>query len=202
MTDSFNAAEYHRQLDLDEEEKKARIEERLQHIKLSNRGLTFVPQFVMQVQNIRSIDLGYNKLTVMPSDLTIHCEKTLKSLVIWNNFLVSLPPEIVRCTNLTELKLGNNHLPNLPENLGRLTTLNKLDVSGNRIAALPSTLSHLVDLTLLNISRNSLQVPLSTALPNVSVIAIAAERLYPDSQSRHPLRLLLLMKRMQIPRLP
>jgi hypothetical protein len=53
MTDSFNAAEYHRQLDLDEEEKKARIEERLQHIKLSNRGLTFVPQFVLQVKNIR-----------------------------------------------------------------------------------------------------------------------------------------------------
>mmetsp|Transcript_27725 Transcript_27725/g.54201 ORF Transcript_27725/g.54201 Transcript_27725/m.54201 type:complete len:379 (+) Transcript_27725:54-1190(+) len=152
----FLPEEYLAQLDADEAEKKRRIQERLKHIKLSNRGMNRVPKFVLEVEDVQSIDLGYNKLTVLPSNLTLSCFATLKSLVLWNNLLVSLPPEIVRCTNLTDLKLGNNHLPNLPEHLGRLTSLNKLDVSGNRIAIVPSTLSHLVDLTLLNFSRNSL----------------------------------------------
>mmetsp|Transcript_4878 Transcript_4878/g.11665 ORF Transcript_4878/g.11665 Transcript_4878/m.11665 type:complete len:378 (+) Transcript_4878:394-1527(+) len=154
----FLPEEYLAQLDEDEAEKKRRIQERLKHIKLANRGLTFVPQFVLEVSDVKSIDLGYNKITVLPSDLTLSCFHTLKSLVLWNNLLVSLPPEIVRCTNLTDLKLGNNHLPNLPEHLGRLTSLNKLDVSGNRITIVPSTLSHLVDLSLLDFSRNSLSM--------------------------------------------
>ena len=153
----FLPEKYLKQLDDDEAEKIARIEDRLKYIKLASGGLSQVPRFVMQVEGIKSLDLGYNKLTVLPSDLTLHCAQTLKALVLWNNLLVSLPPEIVRCTNLTDLKVGNNHLPNLPENLGRLTSLNKLDVSGNRIVVVPSTLSHLVDLTILNFSRNSLQ---------------------------------------------
>lgn len=230
----FLPEEYLKQLDEDEAEKKKRVEESLKHIKLSNRGFSFVPQFVMQVEGIRSrsllrsnhglrfvfvfplfchadticeddmwhlqtrfparsvsprcrsIDLGYNKLTVIPSDLTLHCEGTIQSLVLWNNYLVSLPPEIARCTKLTDLKLGNNHLPNLPEHIGRLTALNKLDVSGNRIASVPSSLSHLVDLKLLNFSRNSLQVRPALRRPRICLPNLAEPSTLQAAQTRIP----------------
>lgn len=56
---------------------------------------------------LKSIDLGYNKLTVLPADLTSRYKDSLKTLILWNNLLVALPPDIGQCTSLTDLKVRN-----------------------------------------------------------------------------------------------
>mmetsp|Transcript_19219 Transcript_19219/g.47141 ORF Transcript_19219/g.47141 Transcript_19219/m.47141 type:complete len:382 (+) Transcript_19219:141-1286(+) len=168
------------ELDVEEEMTNLLIREKMLHFKLSNRGLRSVPAVVMATPGLKSIDLGFNKLTVLPGDLIIKFAPTLRSLTLWNNLLVALPPEIVLCTNLTELKVGNNHIPILPEKLGSMQSLLKFDASGNRITELPRTLSHLQELTLLDLSRNKLPACEDDnlwTLTNVTKLSIAGNLL-------------------------
>ncbi|MBL7188608.1 MAG: leucine-rich repeat domain-containing protein [Phycisphaerae bacterium] len=70
--------------------------------------------------------------------------------------LTSLPPEIGRLTNLTELFLDNNQLTSVPAELGQLTHLTQLWLSGNQLTSVPVELGLLTDLRELYLDNNKL----------------------------------------------
>ena len=76
---------------------------------LSYNGLTSLPSEIGKLKNLTRLDLSYNDLTSLPSE--IGQLKNLTELYLHNNYLTSLPPEIGQLQNLTELRLYDNELP-------------------------------------------------------------------------------------------
>lgn len=81
----------------------------------------------------------------------------LKSLYLNDNKLTSLPPEIGQLRELTYLRLDDNELTSLPPELGQLTNLTKIVASGNRLETLPPELGELPALAELFLEDNRLR---------------------------------------------
>jgi Leucine-rich repeat (LRR) protein len=58
--------------------------------------------------------------------------------------LVTLPPEIVKLTALTELYLWNNKLRTLPPEISKLSALTCLNLATNQLSALPPEIRKLL----------------------------------------------------------
>lgn len=130
---------------------------------------------------------------MLPRDL---CFLPLEVLLVSNNRLVSLPEELGRMENLTELDASCNQITHLPARMSDLKNLRSLslrnnqlvylpreltclqlvflDVSCNRISALPIELRLMKSLVDLELSNNPLTSPpasVSISLPkNIIVI--------------------------------
>jgi RhoGEF domain len=98
---------------------------------------------------------------------------TLLALDISANFLTSLPPALVACTNLEELNIGSNPLRAIPTWLGALVSLRVLIVDSTGIVSLPTSLSGLVQLHTLSIRWNRMY-----SLPSWLCLLPALEALY------------------------
>ena len=81
------------------------------------------------------LDLSGLGLRVLPNALIQLTE--LQSLNLSNNRLTSLPNSFGRLTQLQWLDLHNNMLTALPHLLGRLTQLQTLDLSNNELESPP-----------------------------------------------------------------
>jgi internalin A len=93
-----------------------------------------------------------NQLTSLPP--AIVKLTNLARLYLMRNRLASLPREIADLTNLTELYLEENRLTSLPPEIGKLTNLADLDLSGNQLTSLPPEIGKLTNLTQLGLHGN------------------------------------------------
>ena len=92
---------------------------RVVKIKLTEERLTgAVPAVIGRLSALRTLDLGYNKLT-------------------------SLPAEIGQLTSLTVLYLSCNKLTSLPAEIGQLTSLKGLSLVENQLTTLPARIREL-----------------------------------------------------------
>jgi Leucine-rich repeat (LRR) protein len=103
---------------------------KLREITLSNLMIRTFPEWVMELPNLKYLDLSYNKLESIPSDWS-----ALKSLRILN--------------------LGNNSLKKLPKDLKLPDTIEELDLSENQLSVIPSTLADLPKLEKLKLGIQS-----------------------------------------------
>lgn len=98
---------------------------------LSNKGLTKLPSYVLQMTILEKLDLSHNKLTgALPAE--IRHLSNLKVLDISNNLMTGIPAEIGQLSNLRILNLSNNQFTGLPYELGNLKQLETLYLSGNQ----------------------------------------------------------------------
>ena len=103
---------------------------RVVKIKLTEERLTgAVPAVIGRLSALRTLDLGYNKLT-------------------------SLPAEIGQLTSLTVLYLSCNKLTSLPAEIGQLTSLKGLSLVENQLTSLPAEIGQLTSLKLLHLDKN------------------------------------------------
>jgi len=107
-----------------------------------------------KLANLTYLILSDNQLTRLPPE--IGQLQALTSLDLSDNQLASLPPEIGQLQALTLLNLSDNHLASLPPEIGQLQALTSLTLSGNQLASLPPEIGQLQALTLLNLSGNQL----------------------------------------------
>ncbi len=116
--------------------------------------LTEMPEVLVQLTQLQSLDLNYNQLTALPEWLGNLTQ--LQSLRLGGNQLMALPEWLGNLTQLRLLNLGGNQLMALPEWLGNLTQLRSLYLSDNPLMALPEWLGNLTQLHELNLGGNQL----------------------------------------------
>ncbi|CAO3656423.1 unnamed protein product [Mucor hiemalis] len=118
--------------------------------------LVQLPDTLSEMSCLQELDVSYNQLTSLPTNLEI---PSLLSLNISHNQLDFVPKSIARCHQLKSLNVSKNHLTSLPADLVNLRNLELFDISENLLCILPAEiLERMQDATLL-ITGNPLTRP-------------------------------------------
>ena len=162
-------------LDKELAKKKNRKKEK---IDLKGRGLTGLPATIGGL-HCKELILCENDLTVLPPE--IGKLDTVEILDANNNRLNSLPEEIGDLKTLTQLYLAHNKLFFMPltPKLGQLCNLQLLVLSDNKLDELPRELSQCSALTSLDLSENALKTlpPEFGRLENMTTLNLANNQL-------------------------
>jgi len=129
---------------------------------LSARGLTEIPEAVLNLSELRTLQLRNNQINKIPE--VISNLKNLTILGLNNNHIEEIPESLLCLTSLEKLHLRNNRIKNLPSKITNLTNLKLtvLDISGNQITEIPEIFERLPKLRELDLRRNPL--PISTKI--------------------------------------
>ncbi|XP_057317912.1 chaoptin-like [Microplitis mediator] len=111
-----------------------------------------------RLNNLTSIDLGYNNITVLPSD-TFSRIPNLKTLYLRGNYLATLYPGTFALEHLETLNLQDNRLVTLRKQTFHGTPfLQQLDLSRNSLSQLSTEqFRNLRNLRILNLSGNHIR---------------------------------------------
>ncbi|MCA8830649.1 leucine-rich repeat-containing protein kinase family protein [Hymenobacter pini] len=146
----------------------------LEILNLTGNALRELPADLPRLRKLRILFCSENQFTEVPAVLgqclelemigfkanqihTLHGEALpprLRWLILTDNQLKSLPPEIGRCQQLQKLMLAGNQLRELPRELGQCQNLELLRLSANRLPGLPDWLLQLPRLTWLAYAGN------------------------------------------------
>ncbi len=119
---------------------------------------------ISSTNRIYSLDFtGLNLVRLMPE---IGSLTALKSLVLRNNILDSLPSEIWNLTSLVTLDIAGNRIQNLTGKISQLKNLLYLGLSRNGLSTLPTEIFGLEQLEVLTISGNRIST-LSDTISNL-----------------------------------
>jgi internalin A len=121
---------------------------------LLGNKLTEFPDVVLQLTNLKILDLSKNQITVIPE--AIGQLFNLTQLDLNSNQITSIPEAIGQLSNLTELDLNNNQISEIPKAIGQLSNLTQLDLRINQISEIPEAIAQLSNLTQLYFSENQI----------------------------------------------
>lgn len=157
----------------------------LEILDLSGNALTTLPEDLPRLHKLRVIFCSGNPFTELPAVLG-QCPQLdmvgfkscriasvpgaalperLRWLILTDNAVAELPPEIGRCTRLQKLMLAGNRLTALPGELAECRNLELLRIAANRLTQLPDWLFSLPRLSWLAYAGN----PFCENLPSVAV---------------------------------
>ena len=145
----------------------------LTELNLWNRGLTEIPDSIVNLTNLRILYLSNNQLTSLPD--SIGNLTNLIFLDLHYNQLTSLHDSIGNLTNLRKLNLSNNQLRSLQDSIGNLTNLTELDLSYNPLKSLPDSIGNLTNLERLNLDYNDQLTSLPDSIENLENTEISRE---------------------------
>lgn len=110
------------------------VDNSVQSLDLSDRGLSSVPSYVFKMTDLTSLDVSGNTLSgALPGE--IRFLQHLQTLDASENVMTGVPAEIGQLSELRYLDLSNNDLTGLPNELGNLSLLLRLDLRGNAVSA-------------------------------------------------------------------
>ncbi|NXD38511.1 LRCH3 protein, partial [Copsychus sechellarum] len=112
----------------------------LETLNLYQNCIRFIPEAVLNLQSLTFLNISRNQLSTLPVHL---CSLPLKVLIASNNKLVSIPEEIGRLRQLTELDVSCNEIQTIPPQIGNLESLRDLNVRRNNLVRLPEELAEL-----------------------------------------------------------
>eukprot|EP00833_Pecoramyces_ruminatium_P011207 jgi/Orpsp1_1/1185239/evm.model.c7180000092890.1 len=113
-----------------------------------------IPDSILKLENLKSLQLLRNGLTSFPDE--IGSLSSVENLVINYNDFVSISEKIGELKNLKQLNLSSNKIESLPEEIGNLENLKELDLQYNNIEKIPNSIGNLKNLEILNISENKI----------------------------------------------
>jgi hypothetical protein len=131
----------------------------LETLDLSNCQLLAVPSKVLNLKQLKRLDLSQNKLRRLPADLCVALSH-MEMLDLSKNQLEYIPEDIGSLTHLTNLNLRSNQLTVLPPTISRLSALLELDIDWNRFKFIPPQLFDMPGLKCLNAENNPFPTPL------------------------------------------
>ena len=110
---------------------------KLQVIFCSNNPFTTLPEVLGECPQLRMVGFKSCQLRTLPPAAL---PPALRWLILTDNQLASLPPEIGRCAHLQKLMLAGNQLTTLPAELAQCHRLELLRIAANQLAELPAWL--------------------------------------------------------------
>ncbi len=144
----------------------------LEILNLSDNELSDLPDDLPRLEHLRVIFCGGNRFTHLPEVLG-RCPK-LEMISFRSNAIETISPAALP-PNLRWLVLTDNQLGSLPPELGSCKRLQKLMLSGNRLSDLPEEMSELKSLELLRLAANRFErLPdFLLSLPRLAWLAFA-----------------------------
>ncbi|XP_020037609.2 leucine-rich repeat and calponin homology domain-containing protein 4 isoform X1 [Castor canadensis] len=127
----------------------------LTYLNLSRNQLSSLPPYICQLP-LRVLIVSNNKLGALPPD--IGTLGSLRQLDVSSNELQSLPVELCSLRSLRDLNVRRNQLSTLPDELGDLPLV-RLDFSCNRVSRIPVSFCRLRHLQVILLDSNPLQSP-------------------------------------------
>ncbi|MDQ2100189.1 MAG: leucine-rich repeat domain-containing protein [Tychonema bourrellyi B0820] len=128
----------------------------LKILNLSSNQITVIPEAIGQLSHLRGLDLRSNQITIIPE--AIRQLSHLRGLDLRSNQITIIPEAIAQLSNLTELYLNSNQITVIPEAIGQLSNLTRLDLSSNQITVIPEAIGQLSNLTGLDLRNNQITV--------------------------------------------
>jgi len=122
---------------------------------LLGNKLTEFPDAVLQLTNLKILNLSMNQITAIPE--VIGQLSNLRGLYLGDNQITSIPEDVGQLSNLTQFDLSDNQITSIPEAIGKLLNLKQLDLSANHITQIPKTIGKLSNLTELDLSDNQIR---------------------------------------------
>lgn len=123
---------------------------------LNNNSLIMPPDEIQYLQQLESLSLEFNQLTIFPSCLS-SLSSTLSFLNASNNPLTCLPPEMDLLQSWTSLWLDFTQLDSFPSVVLSLHNLCYLSLRGNHISSIPSSMATLNKLSWLSLASNKIR---------------------------------------------
>ncbi|WP_244917970.1 leucine-rich repeat domain-containing protein [Nostoc linckia] len=122
--------------------------------KVSGNNLKTLPLELLDLPNLRKLDISGNPLESIPDVVTqiLHLEE----LILIQVELTEIPDALAKLTNLRELNLSDNQITQIPEVLANLSNLTQLDLSDNQITQIPEAIANLTNLTKLDLFSNQI----------------------------------------------
>ena len=117
----------------------------------SNNAFTELPAGLGQCSSLTMIGFKANRIRTVPAEAL---PPSLRWLILTDNALEVLPPDIGRCARLQKLMLAGNRLTGLPDDLAACRSLELLRLSANRLTALPEWLGAMPRLSWLAFAGN------------------------------------------------
>lgn len=106
----------------------------LEMLLLNHNIIRTVPETIKQLRSLTYLDLRGNQLTTLPREL---CFLPVQVLLVSNNRLTSLPDELGRMEQLTDLEVSYNQLTSLPVRMGELRSIRALSLRNNELVHIP-----------------------------------------------------------------
>ncbi len=110
---------------------------KLQVLFCSDNEFAAVPEVLGDCPQLRMVGFKANHIRTLPAAAL---PPALRWLILTDNQLQSLPPEIGRCGQLQKLMLAGNQLRHLPAELAQCTNLELLRIAANQLTELPAWL--------------------------------------------------------------
>lgn len=147
-------------------------------IHLMGEKLRFFPIALLSFTQLRSVELCYNGLVVLPNE--IQKLKSLQYLNVGFNKLTHLPRDLGKLSKLTTLILEGNRIGKLPRSIGELVSLETLNLEGNQLKELPESVGNLSALRFLNLADNHFEETQSILgqLPKIQSISLRNNNLW------------------------
>jgi len=103
-------------------------------LNICGKGLNYLPESIIQLQYLQTLDLRNNNLTELPE--SIGNLEFLEELILHDNVIKSVPKSIGNLKNLISLHLDNNELTTLPDTICNLKTWYPIGLTNNKIGSL------------------------------------------------------------------
>ncbi|MBC6609773.1 serine/threonine-protein kinase [Hymenobacter sp. BT507] len=117
----------------------------------SDNQFTTVPEVLGQLPHLSMVGFKANQIRTLPAAAI---PPRLRWLILTDNQLAAVPPELGNCRELQKLMLAGNQLTELPETMAACINLELLRIAANRFAALPAWLLALPRLSWLAYAGN------------------------------------------------
>ncbi|MFW9991605.1 MAG: leucine-rich repeat domain-containing protein [Candidatus Odinarchaeota archaeon] len=131
----------------------------LRRLYLNGFNMTVIPEAIGKMEDLRVLALSGNKLTTLPESVA---NLELRRLNLSDNQFTEISAVIFKIESLRVLNLANNQLRRIPSKLSLLKNLLTLDLSGNQLNEIPDFIGDMTNLRVLNLEGNPIKkIPVS-----------------------------------------
>ncbi|PRP77145.1 leucine-rich repeat family protein [Planoprotostelium fungivorum] len=162
-------------------EKLLQMAQKSGNLNLSDRGLTYIPTDVFQIQELsfdnpddkwwereplKKLDISHNSISIIPDEVAALGEH-LTTLIVSNNHISVLPTNLFQLNQLVKLDLSYNKLVDVSDlPFDEISTLSELWLGHNQMKRIPGRLRGCQQLSVLQLDHNCIEeIPASPSFP-------------------------------------